>query len=119
DLLRMLQLITELEPRFKKSGQQQLLVETLLVRFALLDRAVEIEDVIRSMGGGGSGGGSSSAQPSSSAPALPRRDARIDAAAAPALGGGSGMSVRPSPAPRPTARGDGPAVRAELPDATP
>ena len=115
DLLRMLQLITELEPRFKKSGQQQLLVETLLVRFALMDRAVEIEDLIRSVGGGGSGGGSSSTQPSSSASAPPRRDARIDAAASPAVGGGV-MNVRPSPAPRPTARVDGPAVRAELAD---
>ena len=115
DLLRMLQLITELEPRFKKSGQQQLLVETLLVRFALMDRAVEIEDLIRSVAGGGSGGGSSSTQPSSSTPAPPRRDARIDAAASPSVGGGA-ASVRPSPAPRPTARVDGPAVRAELAD---
>ena len=114
DLLRMLQLITELEPRFKKSGQQQLLVETLLVRFALLDRAVEIEGLLRSMGGG-SGGGSSSTQPSSTVPASPRRDARVDAAAAPSVGGGA-LSVRPSPAPRPTARADGPAVRAELAD---
>ena len=51
DLLRMLQAIGELEPRFRKSGQQQLLIETLLVRFALLDRTVEIEDVLRSLGG--------------------------------------------------------------------
>jgi DNA polymerase-3 subunit gamma/tau len=55
DLLRMLQAIGELEPRFRKSGQQQLLVETLLVRFALLDRTVEIEDVLRSLGGEKSG----------------------------------------------------------------
>ena len=34
----------ELEPRFRKSGQQQLLLETLLVRFALLDRTVSLED---------------------------------------------------------------------------
>jgi DNA polymerase III subunit gamma/tau len=52
DLLRMLQALGELEPRFKKSGQQQMLVETLLVRFALLDHAVDLEDVLRSMGGG-------------------------------------------------------------------
>src|SRR6476660_2916663 len=58
DLLRMLQALGELEPRFKKSGQQQLLVETLLVRFALLDRAVELEDVLRSMGGASPTGGS-------------------------------------------------------------
>ena len=57
DLLRMLHAIAELEPRFRKSGQQQLLLETLLVRFALLDRAVELEDVIRGIAGGGGGGG--------------------------------------------------------------
>jgi DNA polymerase-3 subunit gamma/tau len=62
DLLRMLQAVGELEPRFRKSGQQQLLIETLLVRFALLDRSVELEDVLRSLGGGGGGGGDSSAR---------------------------------------------------------
>src|SRR5512138_892914 len=51
DLLRMLAAIGELEPRFRKSGQQQLLLETLLVRFALLDRTVEIEDLLRGLSG--------------------------------------------------------------------
>ena len=55
DLLRMLQASTELEPRFRKSGQQQLLLESLLVRFALLDRTVSLEAVLRGLGGGGSG----------------------------------------------------------------
>ncbi len=126
DLLRMLQLITELEPRFKKSGQQQLLVETLLVRFALMDRAVEIEGLIRSIGGSGgsgggaSGGGSSSARPETSTASTPRRDARVDAAAAPAPSVAIGTrSVGSPPAPRPNARADGPAVRAELADAAP
>ena len=68
DVLRMLNAIAELEPRFKRSTQQRLLLETLLVRFALLDRSVELEDVLRSFqdGGGdttppsgGSGGGGS------------------------------------------------------------
>ena len=44
------------EQQFRKSSQQQLLVEMLLVRFALFDRALSIEDVLRSLGGGGSGG---------------------------------------------------------------
>src|SRR3954468_7921907 len=35
DLVRMLTALTELEPRFRRSGQQQLLLETALVRFAL------------------------------------------------------------------------------------
>jgi DNA polymerase-3 subunit gamma/tau len=55
DLLRMLSVATELEPRFRKSGQQQLLLEAMLVRFALLDRTVSLEAVLRGLGGGSSG----------------------------------------------------------------
>ncbi len=55
DLLRMLGMIGELEPRFKRSGQQQLLLETLLVRIALMDRTIALEEVIRGLGGGGGG----------------------------------------------------------------
>jgi DNA polymerase-3 subunit gamma/tau len=56
DLLRMLSAATELEPRFRKSGQQQLLLEALFVRFALLDRTVSLEAVLRGLGGGTAGG---------------------------------------------------------------
>jgi DNA polymerase III subunit gamma/tau len=56
ELVRMLSGITEIEPRFRKSGQQRLLLETMLVRFALLDRSVELEDVLRELGGEGGGG---------------------------------------------------------------
>lgn len=59
DLLRMLTAVAELEPRFRKSGQQQMLIEMLLVRFALLDRTVSIEEVLRKIGGGGGGEGNS------------------------------------------------------------
>ena len=55
DLVRMLSAITELEPRFRKSGQQRLLLETMLVRFALFDRSVDLEAVLRELGGGGRG----------------------------------------------------------------
>jgi DNA polymerase-3 subunit gamma/tau len=58
DLLRMLSAVTELEPRFRKSGQQQLLLEALLVRFALLDRTVSLEAMLRGLAGGGGEGGS-------------------------------------------------------------
>ena len=50
DLLRMLSALDELEPRFRRSTQQQLLLETTLVRFALLDRMVAIEDVLKGIG---------------------------------------------------------------------
>ncbi len=58
DLLRMLNAVTELEPRFRKSAQQQILLETLLVRFALMDRTLSLEEVLRGMGdsSGGDGG---------------------------------------------------------------
>jgi len=65
DLLRMLNLVVEVEPHLKRSSQQQMLFETLLVRFALLDRTIDLEAVLR---GVPQGGGSSSPAPRSSAP---------------------------------------------------
>jgi len=59
DLLRMLTAIGELEQRFRKSGQQQLLLETLLIRFALLDRTIAIEEMLRGLGDTGSTSGAS------------------------------------------------------------
>jgi DNA polymerase-3 subunit gamma/tau len=53
DLLRMLTMLSELEPRFRRSTQQQLLLETMLVRFALIDRTVAIEDLLREISRGG------------------------------------------------------------------
>jgi DNA polymerase-3 subunit gamma/tau len=53
DLLRMLHALLELEPLYRRSGQPQLLLETLLVRFALLDRTVELEEVLKGFGAGG------------------------------------------------------------------
>ncbi|HEY0971081.1 MAG TPA: DNA polymerase III subunit gamma/tau, partial [Gemmatimonadales bacterium] len=76
DLLRMLAAITEMEPRFRRSGQQQLLLETLLVRLALQDRAVEVETLLRELGGdGNSGGGSGAARPPRPPAGPPRREA--------------------------------------------
>jgi DNA polymerase III subunit gamma/tau len=54
DVLRMLNVLSDLEPRFRKSGQQQLLIELTLVRFALLDHTLSLEEVLRGIGGGGS-----------------------------------------------------------------
>src|ERR1700694_4020359 len=51
DLLRMVSAVNALEPTFRKSGQQQLLIEMLLVRMALLDRTVALEDLLKGLGG--------------------------------------------------------------------
>ncbi|HJR43686.1 MAG TPA: DNA polymerase III subunit gamma/tau [Gemmatimonadaceae bacterium] len=62
DLLRMLQAIAELEPRFRRSAQQQILLEAFLVRFAMMDRTVALEEVLRGLGEGTSSGGVESGQ---------------------------------------------------------
>jgi DNA polymerase III subunit gamma/tau len=58
DLLRMLSAVNALEPTFKKSSQQQLLIEMLLVRMALLDRTVALEDLLKGLGGESAAGAS-------------------------------------------------------------
>jgi DNA polymerase-3 subunit gamma/tau len=100
DLLRMLAAIGELEPRFRKSGQQQLLVETLMIRFALLDRTVAIEDVLRGLGEGGT-----SANARSSGQSLGGSTSRSSAAG---VGAGSGTTERRSAADQGSAESDRP-----------
>jgi DNA polymerase III subunit gamma/tau len=76
DLLRMLSALGELEPRFRKSGQQQLLLEAMLVRFALLDRTVSLEQMLRELGSGGAGstgGTATAAEPARREPPAARR----------------------------------------------
>jgi DNA polymerase III subunit gamma/tau len=53
DLLRMLSQVAELDAdgRFRKSGQQQILIELLLLRFSYLDRTVSLEEVLSALGG--------------------------------------------------------------------
>ena len=75
DLLRMLTLLTDIEPRFRRSGQQQLLIETLLVRLALQDKTVDIESLLRGLATGGGSGSGGAPRPE------PRRDVREPPAA--------------------------------------
>jgi DNA polymerase-3 subunit gamma/tau len=88
DLLRMLTAVTELEPRFRKSTQQQLLLETLLLRCALLDHTVGLEDVLRELGAGGG------------KPATPR-EAPARNPGPPAGGGGPARTAGPTAPPQP------------------
>jgi DNA polymerase-3 subunit gamma/tau len=101
DLLRMLSTLSETELRFRRSGQQQLLLETMLVRFALMDRLVELEDVLRALGSDGaptaesSGGGGRRARPESPAP---RTTAQAGPATARSERGEVGVTDAPEPA---------------------
>jgi DNA polymerase-3 subunit gamma/tau len=83
ELVRMLTLLVELEPHFRRSSQQQLLFETMLVRFALLDRTLDLEAVLTGVMG---------------APSAPP-------SAPPSSGGGSAVRERdPRSAPPPRLR---------------
>ncbi len=54
DLVRMLSTLAELDTdgRFRKSEQQRILIELLLLKFAMLDRTVQLEEVIAAVQGG-------------------------------------------------------------------
>jgi DNA polymerase-3 subunit gamma/tau len=91
DLLRMLTLLVEIEPHLKRSGQQQMLFETLLVRCALLDRTVLLEEVLRGVASGTGSSGGASREPAQSAP--------LRAAAPPVERSAPIVRERPAPAP--------------------
>lgn len=108
DLVRMLGVLVEHEPIFRKSSHPQLLFEMLLVRFALLDRTVQLEEVLRGLGDGGSGGGAPRAaapalRASASAPAPRQSSAPAEREAAPRLRDAA-PAVAPAAAPRTPAR---------------
>jgi DNA polymerase-3 subunit gamma/tau len=95
DVLRMLKLLADNETAVRRSGNPRLVVETLLLRWAMLDRIVDLEQVIGSGGTGASGptdeGGRGAAEPV----APPRRAApKTDRAPA-----GPEASAAPSPLP--------------------
>lgn len=89
DLLRMLGAVNALEPTFRKSGQQQLLIEMLLVRMALLDRTVALEEMLKELGG--------ASVPTGGRVEAPGGSARAPSAPAPAATGGDRLakSTRP------------------------
>ena len=77
EVVRLLAVLAELEPQLRQSGSPRLMVELLLLRWALMDRTVELGQVLQALGvggrgsvGGGSGGsGSSGGNPKPAAPA--------------------------------------------------
>ncbi len=69
DVLRMLQLLQEAETGIRRSSNARLHVEALLLRCALLDRTVELRDVLAAFGSGG-------ASPPPDAPTRDKREER-------------------------------------------
>jgi DNA polymerase III subunit gamma/tau len=80
DVLRMLRLLADNEMGIRRSGNPRLVVETLLLRWAMLDRIVDLEQVIQGAGrpaagtpGQGTSGNQSSVKRTAAAsPAAPR-----------------------------------------------
>jgi DNA polymerase-3 subunit gamma/tau len=103
DLLRMLTLATDEEGVFRRSSQQGLVLEVLLVRLALLDRTVDLDRALAALAGtapptGGAPGGR---------PAPTRRSAAGRETPGAASAGARG-SAGGSKAPRPGVRASGP-----------
>jgi DNA polymerase-3 subunit gamma/tau len=99
DLLRMLRLLAENEPAMRRSANPRLIVETLLLRWAMLDRIVDLAQVLAAGGGrpGATGGIAPRAPraapaPSSSAATLPRTGSSSGGDDAGGSAGGAGPS---------------------------
>jgi DNA polymerase-3 subunit gamma/tau len=52
DVVRLLTILGELEPQLRSSGHPRLVVELLLLRWTMLDRTVELGEVIQALEGG-------------------------------------------------------------------
>jgi len=92
DVLRMLKLLAESEAAIRRGGRPRLQVETVLLRWAMMDRMVDLQQVLQGEGSGdgsggsegsGSSGGSGGARQGGRTSAQPRRSASATAAPAP------------------------------------
>ena len=68
DVVRLLAVLSEMEPQLRSSGNTRLTVELLLLRWAMMSRTVELQAVIAALGKREAGGGSREA---GSGPATP------------------------------------------------
>ena len=63
DIVRLLTILSESEERLSRSANTRLLVEILLLRWAMLDRTVELSEVIEALGKGEVGRGTGNTAP--------------------------------------------------------
>jgi DNA polymerase-3 subunit gamma/tau len=64
DLVRLLAVLTELEPQLRASGNLRLAVELLLLRWAMMERTVALAEVLRALGRAPTGSGDAGNEPS-------------------------------------------------------
>jgi DNA polymerase-3 subunit gamma/tau len=109
DLLRMLAQVAELDAdgRFRKSGEQRILIELLLLRFAYLESTVSLEDVLSAIGGGGGSGSGASGNGGSGDGGAPRGNFAGGRPASPEAR--PGRLTEPAPAAPPSAVAPAPA----------
>jgi len=84
DVLRMLRLLAEAEQVIRRSPNARLHVETLLAHWTLLDRTVELEDVLDALGGRAERGIGGRPAPPLPAPPVPRPPETMSDSARPA-----------------------------------
>ncbi len=126
----MLSQVAELDAdgRFRKSGEQRILIELLLLRFAYLERTVTLEEVIAAVGGSGGAaappgngsGGRAAAEPppvrptppppAAPPPPAPRAEAPAPLEPAPAPAPAPMPVAAPAPEPEPAAIPEPPAA---------
>jgi len=97
DVLRMLGLLTQAEISIRRSANPRLVVETLLLRWALMDRTVDLEAVLQ--GQSGSGGPPESAPAARPAAPSAARSAAARPAATREASAASAPVARPAPGP--------------------
>jgi DNA polymerase-3 subunit gamma/tau len=110
DLLRMLKLLTESEAAIRRSGNPRLVVETLLLRWTMLDRTVDLEQVLAGAGSPPAVRGAAAAPvppaaaprrpvaPAAAAPSVPAAPTPPPGPAAPPAGAGSAAGLTGVPA---------------------
>ena len=78
DIVRLLTILSESEERLSRSANTRLLVEVLLLRWAMLDRTVELSEVLEALGkeegGKGKGNAAAPSPPVQSPPPYPPPD---------------------------------------------
>ncbi|HZI75290.1 MAG TPA: DNA polymerase III subunit gamma/tau, partial [Gemmatimonadales bacterium] len=105
DVLRMLQMLHDNEVNIRRNVNARLTVETLLLRWAMLDRMVDLEEVINAGQGRGGGAGQASARQRESGEAAGQRSGQgASSEAPPSTPGASAPLPRGPAAPPATAK---------------